>query len=47
VHWALLNVLADDQPAPTDQWSHSLKNAIFMGVFFMALIIVGIWWLRR
>ena len=23
------------------------KNLIFIGVFFIALIIVAIWWLRR
>jgi hypothetical protein len=30
-----------------DVWSNSLKNVIFMAVFFILIIVVGIWWLKR
>ena len=29
------------------EWKDSTKNLIFIGVFFLALIGVAIWWLRR
>ena len=28
-------------------WHESTKNLIFIGVFFLALIVVAVWWLRR
>jgi hypothetical protein len=30
-----------------DSYGNDLKNLIFMGCFFLALIGVAIWWLRR
>ncbi len=29
------------------EWKDSTNNLLFMGVFFVALIVVAVWWLRR
>ena len=40
-----------EKAAPLAETASDLKshtgNLVFMGVFFIALIVVAIWWLRR
>jgi hypothetical protein len=43
-----LRLLADaTSGSGTDVWQNSLKNVLFMAFFFLLLIGVAIWWLRR
>jgi cytoskeletal protein RodZ len=37
---------ANDQ-FTTDQYHDSLRNLIFLGVFIIVAIVVGVWWVKR
>jgi hypothetical protein len=39
--------LLSDASATTSNVQNHFGNLIFMGVFFIALFCVGIWWLKR
>ena len=44
---ALLAQLAQLTEATGDDVKQGWGGLIFMGLFFLALIIAGIWWLKR
>jgi uncharacterized membrane protein AbrB (regulator of aidB expression) len=44
---ALLAQLAQMTEASGDDLKQGWGGLVFMGLFFLALIIAGIWWLKR
>jgi len=40
-------ILAQATQIDTGDLKDSYGNLIFMGLFFLALIVAGIWWLKR
>jgi len=41
IHWI------GDTAVDAEQFKGHLSNLVFMGCFFVGLIAVGIWWLKR
>jgi hypothetical protein len=42
-----LSLLIGQTRSAVDEVSSNVGSLIFMGLFFLALIALGIWWLRR
>lgn len=43
----MVSILAQATEVTTQDISSNTGNLIFMGCFFLVLIVIGIWWLKR
>ena len=43
----MLLIAEASQVVTQDEYKSGTGGLIFMGLFFLALIVVGIWWLKR